>query len=788
KWLEEFVRVDVPVAKLVDLLDLSGTKVEEVIAPTDPISGVVVAEILQIVDHPNADNLTLVDVETSPGEQQRVVCGARNISVGDKVPLATVGAHLPGLDITERKIRGEVSRGMLCSAQELGVARDHSGILVLPGDAGLGEDVSKLLQLDDTMIELEITPNRPDCMSMLGIAREVGALLGHEVTVPPTDVAYDESLASPVSVDIRDPERCPRYVATYIEGVRVAPSPLWMAARLLRAGIRPISNIVDVTNYVMLELGQPLHAFDATKIHDRKIVVRRAKSGERFTTLDDVERTMHEDDVMIADPRHALGIGGVMGGADSEISSDTTNVILEAAYFDPVAISMTARRQLLRTEASARFERGADPEAPPRAAARAARLMVELAGGRVAKEVTDEYPREITRHRIVLRPRRTNAVLGIEVSPQRQVEVLRSIDLEVNETGGNDIEVVVPGFRPDLRREADLIEEVARLAGFDHLPSTLPPGRVGGLDRAQEVDRTIRRFLVAQGLQEAWTSAFVSAPDLAKLERTGDNLVEIGNPMSEDERALRPSLLPGLLRAAAHNVAHGARSVALFEISRIYEPTDDRLPLEPTMLGGLFAGSARPKGWRDPERSWDFFGAKGVLEALLDRLGISSFEVSAATGAPFHPTRAAHILLGGARVGAIGELHPDVCDRFDVPEATVVFELSVAAIVAALPERVQTVEVPRFPPALIDIAVVVDAHIPAREVATAIEAAGAPEVTGVRLFDLYAGDQIAEGKKSIAFALELRDPDKTLTDEAALAIRDRVVSALRDAFEAELRA
>jgi phenylalanyl-tRNA synthetase beta chain len=770
----------------VELLDLSGTKVEEVFEPAGNVDGIIVAEVLAIVDHPNADNLTLVDVRTSPDDQQRVVCGAKNFAVGDKVPLATVGAHLPGMEITERKIRGEISRGMLCSASELGVSRDHAGILVLPPDATPGENVAKLLQLDDTTIELEITPNRPDCMSMVGVAREVGALLGHEVVYPPTEVETSAPVTSTVTVDIKDPSGCPRYVARYIEGVTVAPSPVWLATRLLRAGIRPVSNVVDITNYVMLEMGQPLHAFDAAKIKDQKIVVRRAKSGERFTTLDGVERTMHPDDVMIADPSHALAIGGVMGGADSEISDDTTAVILEAAYFDAASVALTARRQLLRTEASARFERGADPDAPPVTAGRAARLFAEIAGGRVAPEVTDSYPQPIERPRVLLRPLRTTKVLGIEVSPERQAEVLRSIELSVRETDGG-LDVDIPGFRPDLRREADLIEEVARLVGFDHLPATLPPGRVGLLERDQLVERSVRRTLVALGLQEAWTSSFVSMDDLQKLGRS-ERLVQVANPMTEDERALRPSLLPGLLKAASRNFAHRAPRVALFEIARIYEPTDDLLPLEPVMLGAVFGGTEDPKSWRGDERPWDFFSAKGVLEHLFDLAGIDQFTVNAATGSPFHPTRAAQIEVAGARVGAIGELHPEVCERFDVPEKTVVFELALAAFLGALPDRIQVQEIPRFPSALIDIAVVVDESVAARDVEDAIRAAGAQEVANVRLFDLYRGDQVPAGKKSLAFALELRDPAKTLTESEIVSVRDRVVAALHGAFQAELRA
>ena len=786
RWLQELVTVDVGIDKLTELLDISGTKVEEVFRPQGEIGGVVVAEVLEISEHPNADNLTLVDVKTGDDADQRVVCGAKNFSVGDRVPLATVGARLPGMEITERKIRGQVSRGMLCSASELGVSRDQSGILVLAPDAPLGEDVSSLLELDDTTIELEITPNRPDCMSMVGVAREVGALLGHEVNHPAIDVETSAELVSPVEVDIKDPHGCPRYVARYIDGVTIGSSPSWMAARLLRAGIRPISNVVDVTNYVMLELGHPMHAFNAARINGQKIVVRKAKSGERFTTLDGVERTMHADDVMIADPKHAIAIGGVMGGEDSEISPDTTAVILEAAYFDPASVALTARRQLLRTESSARFERGMDPEAPPIAASRAAQLIKDVAGGTVSERVVDAYPVEIERQRVTLRPQRTDALLGIAISPESQAQFLRSIELPVEEKDGT-IQVEVPGFRPDLRREADLIEEVARLASFDRLPATLPPGRIGALTPEQILDRNVRRILSTLGVHEAWTSSFMSPSEAEALQLTATP-VRISNPMSEEEALLRTSLLPGLLKATARNAAHRAEGVALFELARIYEDSGETLPHEATMLSAVFAGSRAPKAWDGPEARWDFFSVKGVLEAMYRQLGVEPPRFFASAGGAFHRTRGASLVSGSVPVGAFGELDPRLCDKLDVPEGTVVFELAFSSIIAQMPARVRAEEVPRLPATYIDLAVVVDAGIPADKVQDVVRKAGEPEVVAVRLFDLYEGGQISEGKKSLAFSLELRVPDKTVTDEEALAVRDRIVNALTERVGAELRA
>jgi phenylalanyl-tRNA synthetase beta chain len=792
RWLEEFVPVDVPPERLAELLDLSGTKVESIAKPTGVTEGVVVAEVLHIEPHPNADNLSLVEVRTEASQQSadRVVCGARNFGVGDRVPFAQVGARLPEMEITERKIRGEISRGMLCSAAELGVSSDHSGILVLPADAELGDDVVPLLGLDDTVFELEITPNRPDCMSILGIAREVSALLGNELKVPDLELGGSDGVTSPVSVDVQDRDGCPRYLARYVENVSVAPSPSWLAARLLRVGVRPISNVVDVTNYVLFELGQPLHAFDARNVHEAGIVVRRARRGERMHTLDGQERTLHEEDLLIADRRRPLAIAGVMGGADSEVSSETHAVILESAHFDPVSVAMTSRRHGLRTEASARFERGSDPEMVGAAAARAAGLMEQLAGGVASATETDVYPQPVQRKQLRLRPARAGVLLGADLSSSQQIRYLSALGLRVEEAGSL-LEVEVPTFRPDLTREVDLVEEVGRLAGFGRLPDTLPPGRSGRLERGQLADREIRRLLVDHGLHEAWTSSFMSAADIDRLglgpEHPAARSIRLANPMTEDESLLRTTLLPGLLTAAAVNERHGARRVALFEMARIYEPVDDPLPREPSILGGILTGTRRPPSWDSTDEAWDLFDAKGLVEAVFDRLRLEAPTFAAAGGMPFHPTRAATMSFRGDPVGAIGEIHPDVLERWDLKGSAIAFELALVPLYAALPDRAKVEELPRYPSNLVDIAVVVDQEVPSHDVWASIQEAGRPELAAVRLFDVYEGDQVPTGKKSLAFALELRSPERTLTDPEASEVIERVMSSLGERFAAELR-
>ena len=790
EWLREYVDVPDDVRELAHRLDMSGTKVEKIHSPEEEIDGIVVAEVAEIEPHPNADNLAMVTVALSGDDTQRVVCGAKNFAVGDRVALARVGSRLPGMTITERKIRGEVSRGMLCSAAELGLSKDASGLLILQPDAPLGGDVTELLNLGDTVLELEITPNRPDCMSMIGVAREVAALYETALRVPqPAPETSD--IRHGIEVEILDPAGCPRYVAGFVEGITVGSSPAWMAARLLAAGMRPISSVVDVTNYVMLETGQPLHAFDAASVSDRRILVRRAEEGELVTTLDGAGRELAASDLLIADPEKVLAIAGVMGGLDSEVTGSTTDVIIEAASFDSASVSFTSRRHNLRSEASARFERGVDIENVPVAAARAGELIQKISGGAVAAAPAETYAVVHQRRQVDLRPARTERLLGVSIPPDRQAQHLRSIGIPA-ELSGDTITAEIPGFRPDLGREADLIEEVARLEGFDTLPSTLPPGRGGGLSPGQAAERTMRRVLVSLGVTEAWTSSFMSLVDLDLLGYEGDHpvrrLVELANPMVDTEPALRSTLLAGLTQSAARNIAHRAPGVALFEIARVYAPSEGYLANEQLTLAAVLAGERTPDSWRRPAERWDFFSAKALLDSALSSLGIEAAGYEPFKGAPFHPTQAALVKVAGAPIGALGSLHPDACSNLDLPDGTVVCELSFDALIAALPERPRGEPIPRFPSIYIDVAVVLDETIDSGKVTSVIAKAGAPEVSAVRLFDVYQGEQVSNGKKSLAYALELRHPERTLTDADATAVRDRILSALRERTGAELRA
>jgi phenylalanyl-tRNA synthetase beta chain len=647
-----------------------------------------------------------------------------------------------------------------------------------------------VLGLDDAIFDLEVTPNRGDCMGMIGIAREVAALVGSELRLPSIEFDPDPDLRSPVAVDIEEADGCRRFVAHYAEDVAIAPSPSWMQARLLALGVRPISNVVDITNYVMLETGQPLHAYDAAKLAGPRIIVRRAVEGEKQTTLDGQSRAMHPDDLLITDPERLHGIAGVMGGEDSEVSETTTSVVLECANFDHASVAFTMRRHGIRTEAGIRFERGADPEAPPFTSRRAMRLMAELAGARVSADMIDEYPRPWHPRALTLRPERTDHILGYSVPPDEQVKHLRSIAIDAEHKDGV-IEAQIPSFRNDLKREIDLVEEVARLAGFDRLPSTLPRGGAGGLEPEQAAERRLRRILTGFGLSEAWTSSFGSQAELDMLglddEHPARRMVALENPTSDEEPVLRTTLLPGLLRSAARNVAQRAESVALFEVARVYEPSRDLLPREELCLGAVFCGRMGRPSWRGRDRMWDFFSAKGVFESLLAAMEMPPAKWSPVSGKPLHPTRAASINFSGAPIGVFGEVHPDVCERFDVPDGTIVFEIGLATLFSSLPERAKVTELSRFPAVYRDVALVVDEGIQAALIEDIIRRAGQPELESVRLFDVYRGAQVPEGKKSLAYALHLRSHERTLTDEDADAVRSRILTVLAERTGAELR-
>jgi phenylalanyl-tRNA synthetase beta chain len=781
-WLRELCPVDLSPEELGDLLDRKGMHVESIERPWSGLDGVVIARVLEVRDHPNSDKNCLARIDVG-GVEREIVAGVRNMAVGDLVPYAGPGARVPAFSepLAAREIRGVVSEGMICSPRELGISADHTGILILPANDPPGQDFKATYGLDEAVLDLEIETNRPDLLSVFGIAREVAGATGESLVPPDTSVVEGDPDGTSASVDVEDPERCPRYLARLIRGVDDAPSPLRVQARLTAAGMRPLSAVIDATNYAMLELGQPLHPFDLDLLAERTIVVRRARAGERLVTLDDVERELVEDDLLIADRKKAVGIAGVMGSAAAEVSASTTEVLLESAWFEPRGILRTSRRLLLPTEAAIRFSRGTDPEGTGPAADRAARLMVDWAGGVVVPDVSDVGAAPPRRH-IPVRPARASLVLGHEISASDVAEALGRIGISSEKQDGAVV-AEAPSFRPDLQREEDLIEEVARVQGYESIRSTLPGiRRVGELDPSHDFRRRSRQALVRAGLREALSLSFASRADLELMGH--DAAVAVANPPSADEPYLRRSIVPKLLQALARTMARGARSVTLFEIGHVFHPADpvDEREVVTVALAGL-----ADEGLYSESRTFDFFDGKGALEALLSGLAIDDWRLADAPGRPLHPARSATVEIGGEAAGVIGELHPRIAQRLDLPARVAIFELDVASLARNAPRRTTYRDIPRYPPIRRDLAFILDASTPAADVRSALEQAGGELVGSVHLFDVFEGPPLSEGQRSLAFSIDFRAADRTLTDQEA----DRAVAAMverlsRD-FGAQLR-
>jgi phenylalanyl-tRNA synthetase beta chain len=776
-WLREYVDFDLSPEELAHRLTMSGTEVESIVAVGADWKRVVVGQIMDLARHPNADNLLVAKIERGDGTST-IVTGAPNLSVGQKVPLVMAGGKLPGgVEIGARKFRGIQSEGMLCAGDELGISPDHDGIYILEQDAPLGAELRRLL--GDVVLDLYITPNRPDCMSVIGIAREVQALTGGRVrplqwTLP----KGDRPAAALCSIKVADPELAPRYSATVIRDLQIRPSPPWMQRRLFLAGVRPISNVVDITNYVMLETGQPMHAFDGGRL-EGGIVVRRARPGERIVTLDGQSRTLSPDMLVIADHSRPVGVAGVMGGAESEIGPTTELVVLESANFDPRSLRRTSRGLGLSTEASRRFERGLDPELTVPSAARATRLMAELADGRPADGVIDIYHRPEAPRQVALRLDDVARLLGKPYDRREVVGALESLDFEVKPKD-DLLEVTVPGFRRDVERKADLIEEVARITGYDAIPETMFQGRIPepSLDRQRVLEERSRLALVAAGCQEVITYSLVHPSQAARLDLQapwpprdgqGGDLIAVANPMSVDQSALRQTLLGSLLEVARSNLRHRER-VWCFELARVYLPPLAPLPREPRRLAIALTGPRQPPTWAAPTEPADFFDLKGVVEQLLVALGVRGTSSRPTTHPSLQPGQTAELVIGppleARRLGVLGRLHPRVAERFDLEgRAVLLAELEFDTLCELASDALTSTMLPRFPGLQLDLALVVDEAVTHEQVLEELRQAGGELLAEVRLFDVYRGASIPEGQKSLAYALTFRAPDRTLTDE-----------------------
>jgi len=800
-WLRELVESPLAADELAELLTGAGLEIDAVDEQRPVWREVEVAELLEVAPHPNADRLQLCRVQRGSSVAS-VVCGARNMQAGDKVALAVPGAVLPGdRAISLTKIRGVTSEGMLCAADELALdpqltgGDGSSGIMILPPSAPLGTRLVDYLGAEDTVLELGITPNRGDCLSILGVAREVAALTGARLLPPAFRLTEERALArSLAQLDVEAPDLCPRYAARVVRGVRIAPSPPWMQTRLGLVGLRPINNIVDATNYVMIERGQPLHAFDHAHLTDGRIVVRRAGQAGTFATLDGVKQALVADDLVIADGRGPVALAGIMGGANSEISDATVDVLVESAFFEPATVRRTARRLGLMTDASYRFERGVDPSGTADALDRVTALLVELAGGTVARgRIERQARRRWTGPAIRLRPARVNALLGTSIKVDRMRKVLRALGAAVTAGSSGALKVVPPAHRFDLRQEVDLVEEVARVTGYDAIEATVP-AIVPEAGRTPEADdeRTIRTALRGMGLHEMVTLSMVAAAEneaLPGLDGLGDT-VPVANPLSTDADEMRRSLLSGLLRALVDNERQGEALVTSFSVGRAYgRGSSSGAYREPPRLGIVMAGTWPARQIGEGERPCGFGDVKGAVQGVLDalRIGSARWEPVGGEVSYLHPGKAARVLVEQDPIGVIGALHPDLTRARGIANEPWVAELDLQKVAQYCPRRVIFQPLPRFPAVQRDVAVVVDAEFQAQRLLDTITEVGQPLVEEARVFDQYTGDPIPDGKKSLAYAVSYRASDRTLTDEEVNAVHQELVEHLVQRLPLEVR-
>lgn len=796
-WLRELVDITLPLDELVHRLNMSGTEVEDVLEVGKEWEGIAVATIVALDPHPNADNLLVAKLDVGSQGTVTVVTAATNLYVGAQVPYIRPGGRLPGGGIEAREMRGVSSAGMVCSADELGLSPDRTGIYVLDEQVENGTDVRALFS--DTVLDLYITPNRPDTMSVEGVAREIHAITGapfRRVQTAPPGGSMPSS--EKIAVSIPDPDLCRRFTAAYIADVKMGPSPLWLQRRLHLAGVRPISNVVDATNYTMLEIGQPQHAFDADALGP-VVMARRARPGERLVTLDGVERILDPEMLVIADAEKPVAVGGIMGGGPTEVSDATRNVLLETASFLPASIRKSSAALRLPSEASRRYERGLDPELALRASRRTVALLSQIAGGTPPADIVDVYPAPAEPKRILVHEDEIGGLLGHTYRRDLVSRVLSSLDFTVEPVDAKLL-VTVPGHRPDVEGRADLAEEIARITGYDEIPTTMPTGvppepYVEPLMQAGEAAKDV---LVASGLREVKTYSLVAPGSDARLRldggstngttASGDGLT-LHNYLSTDISVLRTTLLPSLLDTARSTLRNRER-VAIFEIARVYLPPMDPLPTERMRLGMVMTGPATPVAWNAPARDADFFDLKGAVDEVLGRFNVPRRYVTARAGS-YHPGRCAELCVGsgnGEGIGYLGQLHPLIAERFDLEGREVyVAELDFDTLVEHGLGQGQLEPLARFPGLDRDLALILDRDAPHDDVETTIRDSGGALLERVALFDLYQGPQVPAGKRSLAYTLRFRAPDRTLTDTEADDAMSKITSSVRSRFGAQVR-
>lgn len=802
QWLSQYVDLTGYTGEqLAEKLTRSGIEVDVVEKRNKGVSGVVVGYVQTKEKHPNADKLSVCTVDVGGEELLQIVCGAPNVAAGQKVPVALVGAVLPdNFKIKKAKLRGVESHGMICSAKELGMndkllpKEIQEGILVLPEHAEIGSDVTELLGLNDEVLELDLTPNRSDCLSMIGVAYEMAAVLGCELKLPEPQVQESDAKrteeAFQISIDAED--ACSMYTARLIEGVTIAPSPLWLQNRLMAAGIRPINNVVDVTNYVMLEYGQPLHAFDADRLAGGRIHVRYARPEETITTLDDVERKLEPWMLVIADTEKPVALAGVMGGANSEVTPQTTRILLESAKFDGGKVRKTSRELGLRSESSLRFEKEVNPEAVVAALNRAAELILETAGGQAAAGIASAVTQEFIEPVISIGAERVNQYLGTELALSDMKQIFDRLRFTYEEQGGQ-LAVRVPLRRGDITRDVDLIEEVARLYGYDNIPATPIRGVTtpGSRTRSQRIRMEISRYLNAAGLHEAILYSFTHPDRIAEYRGLYPHVrpIKLSMPMSTERSVLRTSLIPHLIDTAVYNRNRNIDDVAVFEIGAVFLTEEEHLrkqPEEKFLVSALWTGNQQADHWSGKSRKVDFFDLKGVLEGLFAHLALPHVAFRAHAVEGLHPGRAAELYIGEQRIGVIGQLHPDLERRYDLDD-TYIFEVELDALIEHADLSLTYEALPRYPSIARDIAVVVDRELPVEELKSTVREAGGAWLRSVEVFDIYVGERLGSDKKSVALSLVYRDDERTLTDEEVNERNQYVIQQLETIYGAQLR-